>query len=808
MIKIKTNKQLNIIFILLAFILAVMFTFIRKQDYKNVAVELKEIQSATKYQIQYHELEKDSLKEILIQEAHESTKLHSILVYKFNGVIEEQYNFFADDFDEKQLTFTDLNNDGTEELLFLYKRNDSLFTSVIDHKKRKFLIEEELVLTRPKQKIFSNDWDLTIYTGGVTFNNNNEASLVFSIWAGYSILPRGIYSYNIVNKSLKKFEFGAAVHQLVLMDLFKNGRKEIIAASAASGNTWRLNPRPMYDDFSSWLFILNQNLDSIAFIENKGQNSFIEIGFNKNLNLFCKLYTPSSEQSLNKINYQGKILNSLHLNPNKQYLLYCDDKSTNRILLICKDTLKVFDAELKQTGIIVNKYLDDGGIFFFNLDDDPENEIFYTDQNKFLIIDDDLEIIKKVDRKLNNAVVHLNFSAAEISPGKVKIAEDGYHTRWEYEITNIERYYLIPLYLFSFFFGSLVLIFLIKYLMIKSSIIISYFLSSTNRSQDAIMIFGNKLNLVFANKSAFRMFNSKYSFWLNKKNTLAETDKELLELIKETLNGNRRKTEILSVQKNDKYLKYKCTAIPLKAPWKLNIAAYIRLEDISKQIINERQKVLAHSVQKVAHEIKTPLASILLNLDSAEENINTGSEDLLLDIKTARQEIYRIRNFINSFLKLSSIHLPTFQPIKAESLINNALLRFTAYMSRNIKIDLTGDLQENVLCDAFQIEEALQVFIENAIDAMNGEGKIIIHCCKEAVNKKHYLQFNISDEGSGIDEKIINSLFDPYTTTKMHGSGMGLAIAKKILEDHNCKIEIKPNDGRGTIIVFKLIIAD
>ena len=141
MIKIKTNKQLNIIFILLAFILAVMFTFIRKQDYKNVAVELKEIQSATKYQIQYHELEKDSLKEILIQEAHESKKLHSILVYKFNGEIEEQYNFFADDFDEKQLTFTDLNNDGTEELLFLYKRNDSLFTSVIDHKKRKFLIE-------------------------------------------------------------------------------------------------------------------------------------------------------------------------------------------------------------------------------------------------------------------------------------------------------------------------------------------------------------------------------------------------------------------------------------------------------------------------------------------------------------------------------------------------------------------------------------------------------------------------------------------------------------------------------------------
>ncbi|MBZ0200715.1 MAG: hypothetical protein K8H86_12670, partial [Ignavibacteriaceae bacterium] len=371
------------------------------------------------------------------------------------------------------------------------------------------------------------------------------------------------------------------------------------------------------------------------------------------------------------------------------------------------------------------------------------------------------------------------------------------------------KYYLIPLHFILFFLCTIIPMFGIKYLLIKLSIVVSYFLNSTNRSQDAMLIFNNKLKLVYANKSALRIFDSDYSFWRGKDvSSLRKNNKELFAIAATTLKSSRRKIDLLTINKKGNYIKIKCTCIPLKSPWRLNIAVYIRLEDISEQILSERQKVLAHSVQKVAHEIKTPLASILLNLDSIEENIGDNTESVLKDISTSRQEIYRIRNFINSFLKLTNSHLPTFTPIKAELLINNALLRFSSYMAHNIKIEVSGDIHENVLCDSSQIEDTLQVFIENAIDAMNGQGKIVIKCRKLALGNRSYLEFNIADEGMGIDEKIRNSLFDPYTTTKLHGSGMGMAIAKKILDDHDCKINIKARDISGTIIVFKLLIAD
>lgn len=250
----------------------------------------------------------------------------------------------------------------------------------------------------------------------------------------------------------------------------------------------------------------------------------------------------------------------------------------------------------------------------------------------------------------------------------------------------------------------------------------------------------------------------------------------------------------------------RCNTNPLFAPWGLVIAVYFRLEDISKEIYLERQKVLTHSVRKVAHEIKTPLASISLNLDSIEQNLDENNESISYDITIARQEIRKIRDFINNFLKFTNSQKPNFEYVNIEKVINNALLRFSAYMAHSINIEIIGDVNENVWCDQFQIEEVFQVFIENAIDAMEGKGKIIIECKKLEEQNKELLKISIKDFGCGIEDRIKNVLFDPYTTTKPHGTGMGMAIAKKILGDHDSKIEIKSEKGIGTEVSFILKI--
>ena len=100
---------------------------------------------------------------------------------------------------------------------------------------------------------------------------------------------------------------------------------------------------------------------------------------------------------------------------------------------------------------------------------------------------------------------------------------------------------------------------------------------------------------------------------------------------------------------------------------------------------------------------------------------------------------------------------------------------------------------------------ALHIVIENSIDALKGKGLI-----KISVNMAQYLnnvyqdfvEIEIADSGTGIDAKIKDKIFEPYFTTKKDGTGMGLAIARKIIEDHNGEISIYSKDGFGTVVRF------
>lgn len=805
MFSLKSIGKIRYILITSAVITLLVLIFFHQPLFLKTEIKATEYPFPATGFVLFHQLVKGEYSKISFSSYNDNKELNSIQVISTNNSTEAQYNFYAHDFMEGQLSLFDINGDDMAEIIYLYKRNDSLFMSIINHKEKKFLIEDDYILKRPKGIIFGKNWDLFMRIGGV-INVKGNPCIIFSVWAGYSILPRGIYSYNISTKKLRKFEFGSAVTALTTRKL-NDGNTQIIATAAAPGNTWRLQQKPEFDDFNSWFFILEPDLSPIKIHKIEGEFSGTNLLIDNKKNIYGHYLIPRKEQAIFKIGTSGEFEKFEKIMSLVDYKPIVANTIGQSIIFSGLDTITFFDSNLKPSKRIINKNFNRGHLVLLRESDLGEEYYLYCDFNKILLLDKSGKIIKSLNRRYAGNTTSSNPTSAIIGSNHYKVFENSFSSYWEYEIKIQNQYQLAPFYIIGLFIGLVGTLLFIKVLFIKVFILVAFLLSSTRRSEDYIFILSSAGKLIFMNKTAEYLLGIRASYWFGTSVPIGfkEIHTDLFVLFLECPRRYETTVEILSMQIDEKYAKYKCTVTPLKGPGGLILAHFLRLENLSEQINAERRKVLLHSIQKVAHEIKTPLASILLNLDTIEERLDSSAVQVGSELNIARQEIYRIRNFINKFLKLSDSNTPILSSIPAESLINNALLRFTAYTAHKIKIEVSGDIVIQVICDGSRIEDALQIFIENAIDALNGSGKITINCEKKYSDGKRYLEFMISDEGSGIEDRVRNSLFDPYTTTKPHGSGMGLAIAKKILEDHDSKISVKPNKPNGTIIAFRLL---
>ncbi len=117
----------------------------------------------------------------------------------------------------------------------------------------------------------------------------------------------------------------------------------------------------------------------------------------------------------------------------------------------------------------------------------------------------------------------------------------------------------------------------------------------------------------------------------------------------------------------------------------------------------------------------------------------------------------------------------------------------------DVSLNLPAD-PVNVTVDAFHVERALVNLINNAIEASRKEQSISVSLSTE----EKYLVIRVQDEGSGMDEDTLNNVFMPFYTKKSGGTGLGMPIAKKIIEAHKGKIDIYSQPGKGTEVTVSL----
>ena len=231
------------------------------------------------------------------------------------------------------------------------------------------------------------------------------------------------------------------------------------------------------------------------------------------------------------------------------------------------------------------------------------------------------------------------------------------------------------------------------------------------------------------------------------------------------------------------------------------------LVETHKRLVNqERIAALGRAAAQVAHEVKNPLAGLLLyalHLKSKTTNL-PESETYLIDkiVETINHLNSRVEQIL-SFARPVSLKLHS---VDLNEIVNGVLELLRPQLTANkVEVSLSLDQQEGFgMFDESSIRGALMNIMLNSIEAMPEGGTLSIatSCTSDS------LQLEIADTGRGINEDDVKKIFEPFYTTKAQGLGLGMPYARKIIEQHNGMISLDSQPGKGTTINIALPVGE
>ena len=209
----------------------------------------------------------------------------------------------------------------------------------------------------------------------------------------------------------------------------------------------------------------------------------------------------------------------------------------------------------------------------------------------------------------------------------------------------------------------------------------------------------------------------------------------------------------------------------------------------------EHLATLGELATGLAHEIRNPLAGIAGVIEIVGRDLPATSPARAV-VKDVRLEITRISRTLTDLLETARPRRPEIRRSNLNTTVEHAvMLARQQVLSRPIKIELqrAPHLPE-VEHDSDQIHQVLLNLLLNAVQAMDGAGKV----CVEIDTRDGYASVVVSDTGRGISPQNLPNIFRPFYTTKGDGTGLGLSLARRIVEDHHGRIEVSSVVGNGS----------
>ncbi len=232
--------------------------------------------------------------------------------------------------------------------------------------------------------------------------------------------------------------------------------------------------------------------------------------------------------------------------------------------------------------------------------------------------------------------------------------------------------------------------------------------------------------------------------------------------------------------------------------------SYIKALTETHEELRQKEKLafVGQMATTIGHEIRNPLAS-LKGFTQLQREKHKEDE---FQYSIMEQEIDRIDSILNDLLVIGKPRQISVKQYNLKELIEYVVsITEQSEQGKNIAFELK--MVESfplIECDEKQMKQVFLNLIKNGLESMPEGGKLTIEGGQLADNQ---VSIRICDEGYGIPADVQEKLFQPFFTTKDYGTGLGLMVSKKIIEDHHGKIDIESNEGNGTKVEIILPIA-
>ncbi len=228
-------------------------------------------------------------------------------------------------------------------------------------------------------------------------------------------------------------------------------------------------------------------------------------------------------------------------------------------------------------------------------------------------------------------------------------------------------------------------------------------------------------------------------------------------------------------------------------------------DDITHVLQAQRDAAWSEVARRLAHEIKNPLTPIQLSAErlqhKLEPKLAAGDAEMLLrSTQTIVNQVGALKNMVDAFREYARMPEPVMQSLDINEVLHEVLTLYES-LAGWIRVELAPDLPP-VVGDSAQLRQVIHNLLQNAQDALADTRNPSIVVRSERVEGA--LRVTITDNGSGFPEQLMQRAFEPYVTTKPRGTGLGLVIVKKIIEEHGGTVQIENVAPHGTRVTFTL----
>ena len=222
-------------------------------------------------------------------------------------------------------------------------------------------------------------------------------------------------------------------------------------------------------------------------------------------------------------------------------------------------------------------------------------------------------------------------------------------------------------------------------------------------------------------------------------------------------------------------------------------------DDITELVSAQRSEAWSEVARRLAHEIKNPLTPIQLSAERLQHKLGNklaGADQAMLarSVDTIVNQVQAMKTLVNEFRDYARLPAAHLAPLDLNALVSEVLgLYGSAQEAGRLSTKLDAALPA-IVGDSTQLRQVIHNLVQNALDAVaeqaDGRVRIETEVARNEQGQPRVVRLHVIDNGPGFSDKVLKRAFEPYVTTKSKGTGLGLAVVKKIADEHGARVRV------------------